>query len=275
MEHRFSGSGRNHSAASNPDNSIVLVDGEWNENAGEQARIRAKGNQHLIAMSFDTSAVKGKRIQRATLICTPADQKIAGVTISTIATPWSETRSTGLTAGIDGIAAWAITTQGSLLFAAAMGLRSSVTRSLKLVDGQYHWNVAPDMVHAMAIGIAHGLAIHEHDADYSRNPTIFSREQSGKQPYLLVEVDDELELWPDPASQLKLTLLQRGTIALLLSAPQSGFAYEIRINGDKLPQHNVPMVKPGSQQMIELLPSLQDFFTENPPALGWRSRSLR
>ncbi len=70
------------------DNSIVLVDGEWKENAGQQARIRAKGNQHIIAMAFDTSAIRGKRIQRATLVCTPSDQKIEGVTISTIATPW-------------------------------------------------------------------------------------------------------------------------------------------------------------------------------------------
>ncbi len=33
------------------------------------------------------------------------------------------------------------------------------------------------MVHALATGVAYGLAIHEYDADYSRNPTIFSREQ--------------------------------------------------------------------------------------------------
>jgi hypothetical protein len=43
------------------------------------------------------------------------------------------------------------------------------------------------MIHAMTIGIAHGLAIHEHDSDTGRNPTIFSREQSGKMPNLIVE----------------------------------------------------------------------------------------
>ncbi len=242
------------------DNSIVLVDGEWNDNAGEQARIRAKGNQHLIAMSFDTSAVKGKRIKRATLICTPSDQKIAGVTTSTIATPWNETRSTGLTAGVDGIEAWGYS---GATFPAVCGgngftlVSHSLTES---VDGLYHWDVGPDLVHAMAIEIAHGLAIHEHDADYSRNPTIFSREQSAKQPYLLVEVDEEREPKPEPATQLNLSMLRRGPIALRFDAPQSGFAYEVTINGTKLARHNLPMVKPGEQQMIVLrdLPFLQD-----------------
>ncbi len=46
------------------------------------------------------------------------------------------------------------------------------------------------MVAALATGVAFGLAIHEHDANYGRNPTIYSREQSGKQPYLVVELED-------------------------------------------------------------------------------------
>ena len=41
------------------DNSIVLVDGEWNENAGQKGRIRIKGNQHIVAMAFDMSPLHG------------------------------------------------------------------------------------------------------------------------------------------------------------------------------------------------------------------------
>ncbi len=58
-------------------------------------------------------------------------------------------------------------------------------------DGVYRWEIPADMIYALATGVAHGLAIHEQDVDYSRNPTIFSREQSSENPYLVVEVDDE------------------------------------------------------------------------------------
>ncbi len=85
------------------DNSIVMVDGEWSENAGASGRIRIKGNQHIVAMSFDLSSVQGKKIKRAELICHAASETISGVTISTIATPWDEMTSTGLTAGLKGI----------------------------------------------------------------------------------------------------------------------------------------------------------------------------
>src|SRR5688500_18125962 len=81
------------------DNSIVMVDGEWTVNAGQQGRVRIKGNQHIVAMNFDTSAIAGKRVKRATLVCVQSDQMISGVTLSTIAAPWDEAKSNGLTAG--------------------------------------------------------------------------------------------------------------------------------------------------------------------------------
>lgn len=46
------------------DNSIVIIDGEWDLNAGQKGRIRGKGNQHMAAMAFDTSAIGGNRIRR-------------------------------------------------------------------------------------------------------------------------------------------------------------------------------------------------------------------
>ncbi|MFM7041562.1 MAG: hypothetical protein ACKO35_05170, partial [Planctomycetaceae bacterium] len=46
------------------DNSIVMVDGEWNDNAGGAGRIRIKGNQHIVAMAFDTAAVAGRRVEK-------------------------------------------------------------------------------------------------------------------------------------------------------------------------------------------------------------------
>ena len=254
------------------DNSIVLVDREWNLNAGANGRIRIKGNQHIIAMQFDIKAIIGKRIRRATLVCVPSAEKISGVTISTIATPWDEMKSNGMTAGIDNVEGWGY---ANARFPAVCGgnaftLTANVATEMK--DGFYHWRIPPDMLYALATKTAFGLAIHEHDADYGRNPTIFSREQSGKQPYLIVELDDTIKdlantedstkdnrsiidaskKAPPPPTDLKLVVVDSTSALLKLRAPESGFAYEVSIDGHVLGRHNIPLVTPGKQESIWL-----------------------
>src|SRR5690349_16109766 len=70
------------------DNSIVLADRELSENAGQKGQIRIKGNQHLVAMAFDMSAIAGKEVTKATLVCFQGEQSISAVTLSTIAVAW-------------------------------------------------------------------------------------------------------------------------------------------------------------------------------------------
>jgi len=174
------------------DNSIVMVDGEWSVNAGQASRLRLKGNQHIVAMSFDLSQIQGRLVTRAELVCHADAETLTGVTISTIAAPWDERASNGLTAGGAGVDGWGA---DGIRFPAVAG-GNAFTMTIDVVaqpgdevdrDGVYRWPIPADMVHAMATGLAHGLAIHEHDADYGRNPTIFSREQSAKAPFLLVD----------------------------------------------------------------------------------------
>lgn len=224
------------------DNSIVMVDGEWNQNAGQQGRIRIKGNQHIVAMGFDTSAIVGKRVIAATLVCEQGDQLISGVTISTIATPWDEDRSSGLTAGVAGIEDWGYAGARFPAVCGGNGLTLVCRSESELRDGKYHWNVSPDLIHALAIGVAQGLAIHEHAAEYGRNPTIFSRQQSGRAPWLQVECDEAEDAAPEPATRLKLTAIDATSARLEMTPPQQGFAYEIRVNGIPLGRHNIPLV---------------------------------
>lgn len=75
------------------------------------------------------------------------------------------------------------------------------------------------MIHAMAIGVAHGLAIHEDDSDTGRNPTIFSREQSGKVPFLTVETDDPIKAKPEAATELRLESVDGSSARLMLTSP--------------------------------------------------------
>lgn len=234
------------------DNSIVMVDGEWALNAGQQGRIRIKGNQHMVAMAFDMSAIAGKRVKKATLVCVKGEQDISGVSISTIATPWDENRSNGLTAGMDSVEDWGY--RGARFPAVCGGNGFTMVHQSKseIRDGKYHWDVPPDMIYAMTIGVAHGLAIHEHDSDTGRNPTIFSREQSGKVPYLFVEVDDAVEAKPEAATELRLESVDSRSATLRLTSPMHGFSYEVSIDGRLLGRHNIPLVNNGQKQAIPL-----------------------
>lgn len=238
--------------AATRDNSIVMVDGEWRENAGSSGRIRIKGNQHVVAMSFDLAPLAGRRVKRAELVCHADAETLSGVTISTIAVPWDESTSNGLTAGIDGVDGWGY--DGARFPAVCGGNAFTLVHapSSVLEDGRYRWEVPGDMVHAMAIGAAYGLAIHEHDADYGRNPTIFSREQSGKAPLLVVEIDPTDEPEPTDATVLKVEPIDPFEGRLSLRAPEQGFAYEVLIDDHPLGRHELPWVEPGRVQTIRL-----------------------
>ena len=233
------------------DNSIVMVDGEWQDNAGQAARLRIKGNQHIVALGFDATAIAGRRVEKAVLVCHQAAEVLAGVSISSIAVPWEEASSTALAATGDTRAGWG--TPGGMFPAVCGGNAFTLVHRVDggFRDGRYTWDVPPDVVHALAIGVAHGLAIHEHDADYGRNPTIFSREQSGRGPVLVVTLAaDGGEPPPRPALRPEIVSSGHAEAVLEIDAPAAGFAYEVTVGGHRLGQHNVPLVRPGSRQRV-------------------------
>ncbi len=226
------------------DNSIVLYKAEEHLNAGSKGLIRIKGNQHLVAMDFDWSRLRGKGIAKATLVCRQGAAEISGVTISTLAANWDEHKSSALTSGLG--EGWGY---GGLFPALTGGNAFTLTHHAKsrLKDGWYHWDVAPELIYANVIGVAHGLTLHEDDVDYSRNPTIHSREQGPNAPYLLIEADRMRAHTMQPPTDLAL----EGD-RLHLTAPHAGFAYAVTVNGQPLPRWNIPLVKPGAWQIIPI-----------------------
>ncbi len=239
------------------DNSLVMVDGEWLVNAGNASRLRMKGNQHMVAIAFDLAPIAGRLVTRAELVCHADAETISGVTVSTIAVPWDEMASTGLTAGVPPLHGWGY--QGGRFPAVVGGNAFTLTHQAvsDRRDGVYRWAIPVDMVHAMATGLAHGLALHEHDADYGRNPTIFSREQSGKEPVLLVECAEQreqaaVEAPPEAAVEGRVVPVDRESATLHVRAPQHGFGYEVFVGGSRLGGHNVPLVRPGEEQVVHL-----------------------
>ncbi|MCX5683068.1 MAG: hypothetical protein NT049_05210, partial [Planctomycetota bacterium] len=265
------------------DNSIVLVDKEWRENAGGQSRIRIKGNQHIVAMMFDVAAIKGKLVKSAVLVCQKGDANIEGLTISTIMCDWDEMKSNALTSGMQERSFWGydgarfpavcggnsfslVCQSRSEIVGAALRGRPDVAPAddtgqprrvapTKTAGEEYRWPVDPDLVHALATGTAYGLALHEWSADYSRNPTICSREQKGKEPYLEVTLSDDAEPVPEPPTELKVELRDKhdlSSVRLTLRAPKNGFAYEVTVGTETLSRWNTPLVRPGEVQVIPI-----------------------
>ncbi len=235
------------------DNSIVLVEGETEQNAGRQERLRIKGNQHLLALDFDFARLRGRRVRSAKLVCHQVDHAIDGLTISTIQAPWDEYRSNALSGGIGPEQGWGWT---GARFPAVTG-GNSFSRVCqapsRLADGVYTWDIDPDLVHANAVGTAYGLTLHEWTCDYSRNPRVFSREDPQHGPVLIVEMDPAAAPLapPEPPAGLHTSDTgDAGSLRLHLTAPEYGFAYEVRVNDLPLGRWNIPFVQPGYRQTV-------------------------
>ncbi len=232
------------------DNSIVLYRGETHLNAGAAPRLRIKGNQHLLAVAFDTRLLAGRTVTRAELVYHRAAHAIDGVTLATIACPWDELKSCALTSGAGPEPGWG---RPAALFPAMTGSNGwtlTCQAESRAAEGVYRWAVAPDLVHACAVGAAHGLSVHEWTVDYSRNPTVHSREARGREPHLLVTLGPPA---PAPLPPTGLRLTDAGdpeSLRLHLVGPARGFVYEVEVSGRPLPRWNVPPVRPGEAQMI-------------------------
>ena len=159
------------------DTSIVLVNKEGRVNGGGLSQIRIKGNQHMVAMDVDRAPLRGRLVASATLVARKGAARIAGLTISTLMAEWNERKSNALTSGTQAWDGWGY--RGARFPAVTGGNAFSLVCQAPSVveDGWYRWKVEPDLVHALAVGAAHGLTLHEWDADYSRNSTIASIRQ--------------------------------------------------------------------------------------------------
>ena len=129
------------------DNSIVIYPGEEHLNAGSESQIRIKGNQHLVVMKFDTSALKGKIIDSAELICCQASNSIEAVSISTIAADWDENRSSALTSGKLSNKGWGWSGGRFMELCGSNSFTLVSFSKSRLKKGWYHWKINPDLVY--------------------------------------------------------------------------------------------------------------------------------
>ena len=177
------------------DNGICAYRGEKVFNAGGRARIRIKGNDHYYLIAFDAKPVRNWKIARATLHLKPAGGKPRRMALCTVPIAWPE--GTGNNKAQNGascfthvkypLVPW--TPSGGTMLEATFNNPRMAWRSARVgYDGGWmKIPIAPELVHAVAHGLSHGLALSEETGQARENHDVFAREQSNARPYIVVE----------------------------------------------------------------------------------------
>jgi hypothetical protein len=256
---------------------------ESDTNGGKAPRMKLKVWQEYGLLDFDVSALKGKKIEKATLHVAPDGGAVHGgkrgtdlrwFTVSTISSDWVEgegaqysTDDAGKGATFNEASyktrAWSY--PGSKNWDVILGNGNTLRCDVDAGDPQGGWFTIPldkRVVEALVAKASHGLLIMDGSTGVDRNCSIASRE-SNKAPYLNVTVSGD-DAQP-PAVPAKLTLTPapkdasdtQGAATLSLTVPQDAFAYEIKVNGAALPRWQVPFATAAGATQTILLEYLQ------------------
>jgi hypothetical protein len=244
-------------------------------NYGKSARLRLKGIEMLALFQFDTAPVAGWNVEKATLYLRYAgnDRKLRTLGISTISALWQEGTGTaeqkpGETCfdwSAFGQRRWAGPDTDFTDVSFTTGHTLASYADLKVLnDGWIAVPVEPRLVQALIAGVSYGLAVTDEKGQTAANNDIFSREQSGSEPYLVVQGSPGSAQLPAPVQNVKLAADSRhadfssGALRLTFLAPRDAFAYEVTCTPEgagaaqRVPRYTIPFATPGQPQTLSL-----------------------
>jgi hypothetical protein len=249
--------------------------GERDFNYGRSTRLRFKGIQMQALLNFDFTAVRGWKVQKATLHLryAGADQKLRTLGLSTISSPWSE--GTGAGEKKPGEACFNARRQGDSLWAGPQSDFTDVSFSgghtltsyadaRLLGDGWIAVDVDPRIIQANLLLMSTGIAVSDEKGQTMANNDVYSREQSNSKPYLVVEGGPAKESAPGEVSGLKVEpapdafrSLHHGAARLTFTGPANAFGYEVLYNLPEERDHraarsDVPFATRGRREEIIL-----------------------
>lgn len=179
------------------DCNISAYPGEQTLNYGGSTRLRLKGIQMLALLRFDLAGIGRRPMVHATLHMRHADQVrcLRTIGLSAVAAHWQEGTGTGTA---DGKGATFLEREARLAWA---GPQSDLTDATFTGSGAPCWyqdlrdeadgwiavDVPLDLVRAMRDGNSDGMAVSDEKGQTMANNDLYSREQSGSAPYLLIE----------------------------------------------------------------------------------------
>lgn len=253
---------------------------EKDSNGGKAEKMKLKIYQEFGLLDFDVSALKGKRIEKATLHVAPAGGAVVGkdrgtdlrwFTLSTVSSPWEEgeggtyskdEKGHGATFNEASYKTRPWTTPGSKVFDCTLGNGKSLRCDSDGGDPKDGWFTIPvdkRLVEALVAGAGYGWLIMDGSTGVYCNCYIYTRESKKFAPYLTVTLAGDDASAPTAPTNIKLVPSvtdaspSEGAGVLSFTVPDEAFAYTIKINGQELPRWQVPFAaKAGSTQTIVL-----------------------
>lgn len=256
------------------DTNLSSYESERDFNYGQSSRLRLKGIQMLALFRFDTAPVAGWQVRKATLSLryAGAERKLRALGISTISAPWQEGTGTGEPKAGETCFSWRAYKQarwaGEETDFTDVSFTAGQTRAryadIKPLDKDWFAvSIAPELAQALIAGASYGLAVTDEKGQTSANNDIFSREQSGSEPYLVIEGEPGPNAAPPAATGLMLRPDSRhadfeaGAMLLTLTAPRNAFAYDVQVGLQDgalqpFPRSAIPFAQSGQRQTIRL-----------------------
>lgn len=261
------------------DTNLSSYPGETEMNYGQSTRLRLKGIQMLALLRFDTTPIKGWKVEKATLYLRYAgsDRKLRTLGFSTVSAPWSEGTGAGekragetcFTWREHGKTRWAgpDTDFTDVSFTAGHTLAdyADIQPAPEKGDGWFSASVAPRLVRAMLADLSYGLAVTDEKGQTQANNDIYSREQSNSQPILVVSGHPITPPQPKGIVDIKAVAdpahadFQNGAVRLTFTAPERALGYRVNYVQTVgapativVPRYTLPFAQPGRQEAILL-----------------------
>ena len=175
------------------DTMVSSYSSERETNFGTKPRLRLKGIESLALVDFDTTAVRGRKVAKASLFLHVAgEHRLKTIGLSTVAVAWREGEGAEKTgASFDWAEAGSRRWGGrqSDVTDVTFGRQGTLHQYSNLLPREGGWlevEVPPRFVEALASGASHGLAVTDEKGQTRWNNDVDAREQSGFGPYLLV-----------------------------------------------------------------------------------------
>ncbi|HEV2472822.1 MAG TPA: hypothetical protein VGS41_09170, partial [Chthonomonadales bacterium] len=255
------------------DTNLSSFPSERNLNYGASSHLRLKGVEMMALFRFDLAPVQNWKVDGAWLYLRYAgeDRKLRVLGFSTVAAPWQEGDGAGEKKQGEvcfgwrkqGIARWAgSNTDFTDVSYTAGHTLTSYSEITALSDGWIKAQVDGRLVQALIAGASYGLAVSDETGETQANNDVFSREQSGCEPYLVVQGHPYSGGAPAPPATVQVTPdtggtdFNHGAAAVAFRAPADSFSFGLtyRIGTERfvVERSAIPFARPGSFQQIVL-----------------------
>lgn len=240
------------------DTSICIYPAERGFNQGAKTQLRVKGNEHILLYGFDLAPLRGRAVKSARLLmCPVGTHQLKVMGISTVRGPWAEGGSDGPARPgevcfLEAAAqqrAWSYPGNDFLSVVFTAGGSECAYAELRQEPGGWiSVEVPPRLVELAAAGASFGLAVTDEKGQTRANNDIYSREQSGRGPYLVVETDGARPgVAPAPPKltarpQPELADFRQGaaTVEIAWSGTERPLAFVVKVDGKEPPLWQVP-----------------------------------